>query len=1393
MLTHRWHALSESQYPWERDALQYLRERLPDSEPIRVWANAEFLSLDGRLNEVDAIVLTSKGLFLVEIKSRPGEVSGDQQRWVWKDGASQFDIDNPLRLANLKSKRLADLLAHKRVVGSARLPFIEPLIFCSAPGVRLKLPTPLDQRVFAREPGDGGIGRAPGIVKALTLPAVGPSQHSGVDGNMARIVTRAMDEAGLRASIKAEQVGDYKLGALIGEGPTFQDYEATHVALNVRRRVRLYPIPLGAPAELRQTVLRAAQREFQILEGVEHPGIPRAHEYRETERGPALIFAHDPQAIRLDQFLAANVQRLDDTLRLHLLRAIGEVVQHAHKKHLFHRALSPQSVFVADPDRPEPGIVILNWQAGTRHGGTTSGVGVSGTAHIDALIEDAAQIYVAPEARLGIGEFEEGLDVFSLGAIAYHVFTGAPPADSLITLQDKLRTQDGLLVSDRVNAPPVSLVDLVKQSTRPQVTLRLRSVEDFLSGLELVEEELTRPEQPAATNPVDAQKGDIIAGGLKVLKRLGKGSTAVALLVERDRREYVLKVALSLEHNARLRAEGEVLSRIRHTYVVAFHEEIEAAGHVCLLLDKAGETTLAKRLREDGPLHLDWLERFGEDLLGVVDHLEETGVSHRDIKPENLGIVPVGRGDRQHLVLYDFSLARESPENIRSGTVAYLDPFLKLRTPPRWDLDAERFAVAMTLYEMATGQLPRWGDGASDPALVQDEVTLEAELFDANLRDALGDFFRQALARDPRKRFDNARAMLKRWREVFARVGRPAVVAPDDETADAGMAEVFAAALATATLDTPLVQLGVSTRAANALERLGCSTVRQLVPLSLGTVWGLPGVGHKTRREIATMASALKARFQDVPPSAPEDDGGEQEGAAASLEVLAARLVPRKVSGGKGEEKILLAVLALGAESEAVSPFEWPSQMAVSKRSGLTRARVSQVLVKTRERWRRDPLFTRLRRDIAEIVETQGGVMEASELTAAVLSVRGSAQPEPLRTRQAAAVVRAAVEVELAQQQPRLVLQRTEHTAIVARDDAAADWAQRLGDCATALGNRDPLASPDTALAALQETDQPEGVRLPSSARLLRLATAVSGVTAVSIRQEIYPRGMSAVRALKLSKSLLPSRGMLSIEQLRERVASRYPEAEPLPARPALDALLTEAGFDFLWNGEALDGQGAYTSRDTLQVQVPSPTSTLTRYSTRPGQPTIAEDGDVLDARAFEERLRYAVSSGQFLALTAGPRDLRRAEQELQRFGVAPLDLDAVIVRAMKEAALAAGASWDIVRRADAAGPRSADWNNLLVLVRRTMPAVTRALSPSGLTPLVTNLGLLARYTQLGVLSEVRNAIGQPDGPKGLWLLVPSTGLAPLPVVDGHAIPVITPAQWARIPEPWLRNVHRAA
>ena len=73
----RWNQFATTTFPWEQEALDYLREELLDVEPNRIWSLFEFSSHEGYIGEVDALVLTRKGFFLVEIKSKPGRVTGD--------------------------------------------------------------------------------------------------------------------------------------------------------------------------------------------------------------------------------------------------------------------------------------------------------------------------------------------------------------------------------------------------------------------------------------------------------------------------------------------------------------------------------------------------------------------------------------------------------------------------------------------------------------------------------------------------------------------------------------------------------------------------------------------------------------------------------------------------------------------------------------------------------------------------------------------------------------------------------------------------------------------------------------------------------------------------------------------------------------------------------------------------------------------------------------------------------------------------------------------------------------------------------------------------------------------------------------------------------------------
>jgi hypothetical protein len=76
----RFKEITPSDFPWEREAIAFLREGLPDTEPYRLWTNFEFIADDGSVNEVDALMLTPKGSYLIEIKGHPGSVKATRRR-----------------------------------------------------------------------------------------------------------------------------------------------------------------------------------------------------------------------------------------------------------------------------------------------------------------------------------------------------------------------------------------------------------------------------------------------------------------------------------------------------------------------------------------------------------------------------------------------------------------------------------------------------------------------------------------------------------------------------------------------------------------------------------------------------------------------------------------------------------------------------------------------------------------------------------------------------------------------------------------------------------------------------------------------------------------------------------------------------------------------------------------------------------------------------------------------------------------------------------------------------------------------------------------------------------------------------------------------------------------
>jgi serine/threonine protein kinase len=1413
-----WTSISESEFPWERDALAFIRNGLPASSPIQVWSNFEFMAEGGAIYEVDALVVGPWGAFLIEIKSLPGVISSQAGSWIWRDGTTYKTRDNPLPLANRKCKALKSLLerqaAFKR--GKVQVPFIEPLIFCSDEKNVLQLLGPQANGVCLRDRADGSV---PGIIGAISrrdAPGLRSYQRAPVSKDQIRAFVTGVEQVSLNPVQKVRKAGDYVLDGLFHDSPlgTYQEWLGHHVRIKSGPRlIRVYLEGLQGETE-RSTLRRAAEREFQILERMEHPGILRVDTLTETESGPALVFRWQERAQRLDHYLAGLEQPLAAHAALDILQQITKAIAYAHRKKVIHRGLSPQAIIVI-PGEPgnAPTVQISSWNLGFMDGGTSSSATrtrFSTSLHAGQFVEDEATVFFAPEAVSGQNIEGEELDSFSLGALAYYLFSGKLPADSVLDLDRKLRQKSYLDLCAVQNGVVPALEKLIRHTACSERSLRY-SPEEVLELIDEVWDEMTAPETAEAVDPRTAKSGDLLEHGYRVIRDLGTGSCSKVLLVDSPEGErQVLKVASKQEYSNRLEREYETIQKIRHPNVIRVFKPLKFDGLVGFTMEPAfsskktdssegRESSLARRLKEDGPLDLALLQRFGVELLQTIDELERLGITHRDIKPDNLGIRSVKKGPLQ-LVLFDFSLSTASAEDIRLGTPPYLDPFLSLRKAPRWDHHAERFGAAMTLHEMACGAgvFPTWGDGGSAPHLIDAEVSLRPELFPESLRERLVAFFRKALARQVKDRFDNTELMLREWRHIFEKIDQPAVTPTRTEHDQRGDLPLLPEILKTATPDMQLVLLGLSVRLMNVLDRLEVVTIADLLRFPIGRIRRMRGVGYKTSQEAVELYQALHERFPDIEARERVDEAAKDassEPELASVDVIARGLILAAGKLESSEREIQERFLGWRTPDDDPSALRWPSQTELGQQVEVTRARVGQVVTNAREKWLKNPSITRLREAIHATLLSQGGVTTHAELIRLMLLLRGSTLSEPDSLRMASIATRAAVEAERQLQSPRFIESRRQGVLFITVDPALVNFAQQLGDAGEELATRDPLPTASRVIETLGAIPYPdtgvENIRPPDQARRAHLAAAVSGKVCVNSRLELYPPGLSAERALALSRSALFGVRELRLEEIRSRVASRYPEAEPLPGRPQLDRLLEQVGFPLQWDDRAANGAGAYQSKHVAFSTGGSYTigSRARTIDARPAGQPVSEE--VAEAQRLEDKLVRAKAQGSYLVLTIDPKYLDDATNQLQRIGAKHLNASELFLDAMKAKAKELGVPWDVVLEADATAKGSADWVRLQELVRRSMPGVLEPLRNSNEDILLTEAGLFARYGRMNEIDALRNDTGTQSGPRSLWLLVPGHGAATTPTLCGEAVPITNEAQFEQLTPHWARNFHR--
>ena len=1446
----RFNRIGESPYAHEIEGVELVREALPNNDPYHAWALFELPDpKTGRLLEVDVLVMGYGGLYLLELKAHPGRISGDATDWYWQPpdaNGRKVWMDPPYRLANLKAKVLKSRL--RSVVKDDRLlPYIQALVFLSHEDAMPDLRA--DGRIGVVTRGE----LRDALLKHQFPGAPSSWQNRRVSAPQVQAVARALEKLGIRKREGKLLVGEYELKDLVDDGPGFQDRRAVHRANEkAKARARTYLVPAQTSVERRQQLRRAADRESALLYDVrEHPQVLSWLGYvPDAPLGPTVLFDAFEGGQPLPSFLRTQEVSFQD--RLDVVEQVARALAYCHRRQVVHGGLTPDAVLV----RRAGGALevrLTSFQLG-------SGRDVESTSHWSQLASDPSFLYQAPELREGAHR-DARSDVYGLGALAYYLFSGGRhPADDVLELHRLQLEQGHLDVRVVAEDVPAAVADAIDFATQTSLAARADDAEEWL---QLLLQELTEPDAApdAETDPLQAKKGDLL-GDLLVDRELGQGASArvIQVLRESDNRELALKVSLEPEHDPRLKAEAEVLGRLRHPRIVPLHEVREIGGRTCLLLGLAGSHTLHRYLAEEGTVSLDFASRYGDDLLSALEHLEDPDVqiTHRDIKPANLGVGTAGK-KAHHLTLFDFSLAHVPRSQVAVGTSAYRDPFLPSRGA--WDAAADRWSAAVTLHEMLTSVRPRY-HGALDP---QAKLDLAAERFDASVRGALVGFFEKALHRDVERRFASAKEMRHAWFRIFERPAEqtpgsaPASAAPPAAEAplpDEPLTDDEVRAIAP---DTPVMALPLSFRARNALDRAGLLTANDLLTLPENRLSAVRGVGTKVAREIlqfrerwATLGGHGAAASTPFAPDYAGDDvlvtsvgldealahaltdaglrtlGGlarapeahvralaERAGGAAddlrallaretaqanerglpqSIEALLEELLPKKKKRARYVEALFGLAEPFAGRLDVIGA-------EVARHFGTSPANVYNAVSALREAWEAHGALGELEDRASVVLDAAGGALPLSRAADALRAKLPHDEASPVAQARAAALLRVVAEVQKQDVDGVRAVRLGRGAPWFLAHGDHAQHLRRLGKAADALADREVLASPGETQRQLERVARATPFEPLSAAQLAELSAAASDRAACSALMEIYPRGMAAERALELSAQLLASAARakprtgeagLSPEDVRRKVAARYPEAAPLPGRPALDGLMAELKLD--WD----EASGRYRPPGEAGVTSSASTSYASRhlptFSVHPRPDTANLSQADVERADFERSLRVAVEQRAFRALGVNPAYAFEAEADLGRaLGVTPQPLDALLLAAMKGVMADKNIRPAVVHAADREGPGGPAWGRLLQLMRLAERRVLADLTAQPGPHLLTRPGLLARY-RLTALLEGLVARVQDDDAEAIFLLVPCHDYGGAPQInDRHPIPGILSVHAQRVPRAFVRLDDAAA
>ena len=209
----------------------------------------------------------------------------------------------------------------------------------------------------------------------------------------------------------------YRIDGVLGKGGMGVVYAATNLA--VGRRVAIKVMDAGnADEETRADLLHRFRLEAQAAAVIDHPGIVDVLDMGETAEGSPYIVMEFLEGATLKATLK-QLKVMTPGQAVAVMGPVLEALHAAHQAGVVHRDIKPANIFLCT--RPRKAIKVLDF--GISRFGEGSGLTQTG-------VSMGTPQYMSPEQVKGERGVGPESDLYSVGAVLYHLLAGSAPFDS---------------------------------------------------------------------------------------------------------------------------------------------------------------------------------------------------------------------------------------------------------------------------------------------------------------------------------------------------------------------------------------------------------------------------------------------------------------------------------------------------------------------------------------------------------------------------------------------------------------------------------------------------------------------------------------------------------------------------------------------------------------------------------------------------------------------------------------------------------------------------------------------------------------------------------------------------------------------------------------------------